>query len=89
MKKYAYEGKLNLSGARIQQARKSVKLSQEQMAARMQVKGIAMNQQAISRIELGEQVVPDFELLAFAEVLEVDVMWLLTGEGKGPGEKPS
>ena len=82
MKKHAYEGKFNHSGARIQQMRKGIKLSQGQMAARMQVKGIVRNQQAISRIELGEQVVADYELLAFAEVLEVDVMWLLTGESK-------
>lgn len=37
-------------------------------------------QMAVSRIETGKRVVPDFELPVLAEVLRVDTDWLLRKE---------
>lgn len=72
MKLYRYkDGKCNASGSRIRELREAAGLSQEQLAARIQLAGLNLNQKAISRIETGERVVPDFELLYFSEALGV------------------
>lgn len=78
MKLYRYkDGKCNASGSRIRELREAAGLSQEQLAAKIQLAGLNLNQKAISRIETGERVVPDFELLYFSEVLGVPIGSLL------------
>ena len=52
-------------------------LSQEQLAAKVQLSGHALTQKAISRIESGQRIVPDFEILLLANALNVDPLWLL------------
>lgn len=47
---------------------------------KLQLEDVIIEQKAVSRIELGERLVTDYELLALAKVLKVSVMWLLTGE---------
>lgn len=76
MKIYAFDGRANVTGPRIQLARKSLGLSQDALAARMQLENIEISQKAISRIEKQERFVSDYELRAFARVLHVDVEWL-------------
>ena len=46
----------------------------------MQIEGIQLTQRAISRIETGERLVADYELLCLAKVLNVDLHWLLDSE---------
>lgn len=78
MKLYKYEdGKCNASGPYIRELREKAGLSQEQLAARLQLAGLEMNQKAVSRIETGNRVVPDFELIYFSEVLNVPICKLL------------
>lgn len=77
MKIYDFNGKKNISGKRIREARKKLHLSQEYLAARMQVAGIIMERDVVSRIEIGTRFVPDYEIPVFAEVLHVSVAWLL------------
>ena len=88
MKIYTYKGQRNLAGRRILEALETLHLSQRQMAAKLQVKEVMLDQKALSRIERQERFLSDFELLIIAEVLDVDVIWLLTGRGKGPDERP-
>ena len=80
MKIYNYEGKANIIGPRVRQVRKQLKLSQDELAAKMQVKNIDVTQRVISRIETQERFVADFELSALAEILDVDIYWLLGQE---------
>ena len=77
MKIYDFNGQKNISGDRIHQARTTMRLSQADLAARMQVKGAIVEREAISKIETGDRFVTDYELKAFAEVLGVTVDWLL------------
>lgn len=78
MKLYKYKGgRSNASGCKIRELREAAGISQEQLAARIQLAGLNLNQKAVSRIETGERVVPDFELLYFSEALEVPVCKLL------------
>ena len=78
MKLYKYkDGRRNASGHRIKELRETAGLSQEQLAAKIQLKGLNLNQKAISRIETGGRVVADYELLVFSEVLDVPLCILL------------
>lgn len=77
MKIYQYCGKCNVSGKNIRRIREARGITQEQLAARLQVEGIPIRQKAISRIEDGSRVVPDYELKVFAKVLCADIQELL------------
>ena len=77
MKIYDFNGKKNICGERIHQARRKLKLSQADLAAQMQVAGIIIERDSISRVEIGTRFVPDYELPVFAKLLHVDVTWLL------------
>lgn len=78
MKLYRYtDGKCNVSGSAIRTLREQARLSQEQLAAKLQLAGLNLNQKAVSRIETGDRVVPDFELIFFSEVFRVPVSQLL------------
>ena len=46
----------------------------------MQVNGVIVEREAISKIETGDRFVTDYELLVFAKVLGVSVDWLLADE---------
>ena len=77
MKIYDYNGKKNLCGKRIREARIKQKMSQENLAAKLQINGIIIERDSISRIEIGSRFVPDYELPIFAKILGVSVEWLL------------
>ena len=80
MKIYDFNGAKNLSGDRIHQARTAMRLSQADLAARMQVAGVAIEREAISKIETGDRFVTDYELNTFAQVLGVSMEWLVGRE---------
>jgi len=80
MRIYKYDGKCNISGAKIREERTRSQLSQEQLAAKLQLEGINLSQKAISRIEAGYRVVADYELRSLAKVLCVSVYTLLGEE---------
>lgn len=82
MKIYDYNGAKNVSGERIYQARAALRLSQAELAARMQVNGVAIEREAISKIETGDRFVTDYELMVFARVLHVTMDWLTGGDGE-------
>lgn len=78
---YSYDDdRFNISGERVRAARVRAGLSQEQLAARLQLEGVQLGQMAISRIETGKRVLADFELLALSMVLDVDPSWLMLGD---------
>jgi len=77
LKIYDYDGRKNISGDRIREARIKKRLSQSDLAAKMQVNGIIIERDSISRIEIGTRFIPDYELPVYAKVLGVSVEWLL------------
>lgn len=77
MKIYDYNGKKNISGDRIREARQKRRMSQTDLAAKMQIEGIIIERDSISRIEIGTRFIPDYELPIFSKVLNVSVAWLL------------
>ena len=81
MKIYDYHGKKNICGDRLREARVVRRLRQEDLAAKIQIEGVIMERDSISRIEIGTRFVSDFELMIFAKVLGVSVNWLLGIDG--------
>ena len=80
MRLYTLDGKCNISGPRIREARVKAGMSQEELAVRMQLDGLQMGQMAVSRIETWKRLVPDFELPLLAAALGVTTDWLLGKE---------
>lgn len=77
MKIYDFNGKKNICGDRVHEARRKLKLSQEQLAARLQVSGVNIERDSISRIEIGTRFVADYEIVALARALGVTTDYLL------------
>ena len=63
---------------RVHEARCRMRLTQGDLAARMQVQGVTMERDSISRIEIGTRFVTDYELLILSRILKVTLEWLLT-----------
>lgn len=82
MKIYDFDGEKNISGDRIHQARTAIRLSQADLAARMQVNGVTIEREAISKIETGDRFVTDYELMVFSKVLNVSMEWLVGQDQK-------
>lgn len=76
MKIYDYHGRKNLCGNRVREARARLNITQADLAARLQIKGIIMERDSVSRIEIGTRFVTDYELVVLAEVLGVSMEWL-------------
>ena len=71
------DGLNNVSGKNISSLRLSLKISQRELADRMQLAGIDIDKNAIQRIECGKRFVTDIEITAFCEVLNVSYEELL------------
>ena len=80
MKIYDYKGRKNLCGNRVKVARARLKINQADLAARLQVAGITMERDSVSRIEIGTRFVTDYELVVLAKVLGVSMEWLAEQE---------
>ena len=80
MKICSYDGRYNIIGKKVRYYREQLGITQEQLAACMQINGVQLTQKAISRIESGERIVTDFELKAFAPVLKTTYEDLLITE---------
>ena len=82
LKIYDFDGKKNLAGERVHQRRTTLRMSQADLAARMQVNGVTIEREAISKIETGDRFVTDYELMVFAKVLGVSMEWLICQDEK-------
>ncbi len=65
------DGLNNICGKNIARLRKELKLSQRQLADRMQLAGIDIDKNAIQRIECGKRFVTDIEIIGFTKVFDV------------------
>ena len=75
-KSYFHENS-NLIFDNLRRIRKERKMSQEMLAAQMQLLGVDINQRLISKIERNERFVKDYELACFCKVLHVTERELL------------
>ena len=77
MKIYDFNGKKNICGDRVHEARCKLRLTQSDLAAQLQINGIMIERDSISRIELGTRFVTDYEVRELAKILRVSALWLL------------
>ncbi|MGN0468526.1 MAG: helix-turn-helix domain-containing protein [Acutalibacteraceae bacterium] len=71
------EGLNNVCGKNVAILRKKQKLSQRQLADKLQLIGLDVDKNAIQRIECGKRFVTDIELIALVNVLNTEYESLL------------
>lgn len=77
MKIYDFNGKKNISGQRIREARIKLHWSQKALAVRLKLEGVELERDSISRNKIGTRFVADYEIKMLAKVLNTSVTWLL------------
>lgn len=72
------DGKNNICGTNIAFYRKELRISQRELADRLQLIGLDVDKNAVQRIEAGKRFVTDIELIAISKVLNKNFDELLT-----------
>lgn len=70
-------GTRNVVGARVEARRKELGMKQKELLALLQEKGIEINASGLSKLEGQIRSVPDYELIALADALDISVPCLL------------
>ena len=73
----ASDNKNNICGKNISVFRKELKISQRELADRLQLAGLDVDKNAIQRIECGKRFVTDIELVVLSKVLNKNISDLL------------
>ena len=77
MKTILFNGNKNIVHKQVRSARRALHLSQQELAAKMQLMGIAIDQQSVSKIENNARIVTDYEVMGLCKALKVSEEWLL------------
>lgn len=75
-------GEKNLISSRLKELRQLHGLSQRDLAHLLQLSGIDMDKNVITRIETNKHYVTDLELKALSEIFHVSYDYLINGEEK-------
>ncbi len=76
MKIYWHNGRKNMIGSNVRRLRISRKLTQKQLAAKIQLLGYELDRLTILRMESGDRFIADYEVKALAEALGVEIQVL-------------
>lgn len=82
MKTIRFNDNKNIVSKKVRVERERLGISQSELASRLQVMGVMIDQQAVSKIELNLRIVTDYEVLCLAWVLGLSADALL-----GAGEQ--
>lgn len=77
MKKLLFYENKNIISQQLKLARIKKGLSQSQLAAKMQVLNVNLDQQMISKIEHNQRIVTDYEFACFCQALNISPAELL------------
>lgn len=80
MRRIIENERANIIGERIKTARINAKLSQQQLANKLELLAVYVCRGSISRIENGERMVTDIEIDAISKVLKVSLDYLFSRE---------
>lgn len=78
MNEIIFYGNKNVICKNLRRFRKMRGLTQDQLAARMQVMNVNLTQELISRIERNDRIVTDYELACFCRALGVTLEEMLS-----------
>ena len=67
-------GKNNICGENIALFRKELKISQRELADKMQLDGLDIDKNAVQRIEAGKRFITDIELIVIAKSLNKSIL---------------
>lgn len=73
MKRNLYDEKPNILGKLIREKRIKKKMSQNELAIKMQLIGIQIQKNDISKMELQTRLIKDYELICLKDILEFDL----------------
>lgn len=79
MKQIIYYNNKNIIHNRLKDARTKNGISQSELAAKLQLMNVNIDQQMISKIEKNQRQVTDYELVCICKCLGVSLEWM-TGE---------
>ena len=71
------DGRNNVAGIKVAELRKGLRISQRELADRLQVVGLDIDKNAVQRVESGQRVITDIEVISFAKVFGITVEELL------------
>ena len=71
------DGRNNICGIKVAILRKGLKISQREVADRLQLIGLDIDKNAVQRIESGQRFVTDIELISLAKVFSTTIEELL------------
>lgn len=77
MKKLSFGEHKNIIGGTVKRIRCEKKLSQYDLASKMQLLEVNIDQQMISKIEKNQRLVTDYELVCFCHALDMDISDML------------
>jgi len=80
MKQRSDANRKNIIGERLKQLRNAAGLSQRDLARELQLIGIDMDKNVITRIETNKRYVTDFEIQALKEIFDVSYDYLIDGK---------
>ena len=75
---YYGSGRKNICGSKVREIRQEKGISIEYLATQLQLRGIDLSENSITRIENGDRHVTDKELMGFVAILKVGVGVLLS-----------
>ncbi|MBQ8250025.1 MAG: helix-turn-helix transcriptional regulator [Clostridia bacterium] len=67
------EGLNNICGGNVAALRKQMKISQRELADRLQLAGLDVDKNAVQRIEAGKRFVTDIDILALVKVFDCEL----------------
>ena len=67
------DGRNKITGIKMKELRKALKISQRELSDRLQVVGLDIDKNAVQRIESGQRFVTDIEILAIAKCFNVTI----------------
>ena len=67
------DGRNNITGIKMKELLKALKISQRELSDRLQVVGLDIDKNAVQRIESGQRFVTDIEILAIANFFNVKI----------------
>ncbi|MBO4381155.1 MAG: helix-turn-helix transcriptional regulator [Clostridia bacterium] len=71
------DGRNNICGTTVERIRAELKISQRELADRLQLNGLDVDKNAVQRIEAGKRFVTDIELVIIAKTLSITIDELL------------
>lgn len=67
-----YDNKSNVIGKVLKEHREKLGLTKAEVCRLVQLHGVDINRVVLYRMEMGQSIIKDFELIALCEVLKID-----------------